>query len=115
MECDPACCPCAAECANQVMQQRLAPKARYPGELTAAFPSFNGQYANRKGVECRRIHMGEKGWGIVADEDILPGTFVMEYIGAKAGWDQLFLPWQRVVSSKQTSFVLMPCRRGDRP
>jgi hypothetical protein len=25
--------------------------------------------------------MGAKGWGVVAAEDILPGTFVMEYIG----------------------------------
>ena len=25
--------------------------------------------------------MAEKGWGIVADEDIQPGAFVMEYIG----------------------------------
>ena len=25
--------------------------------------------------------MADKGWGIVADEDIHPGAFVMEYIG----------------------------------
>ena len=32
---------------------------------------------------CRKVEMEGKGWGIVADEDILPGTFVMEYIGQR--------------------------------
>lgn len=29
----------------------------------------------------QRLHMGEKGWGVVAEQDIQPGTFVMEYMG----------------------------------
>ena len=33
------------------------------------------------GIVCRLVEMEGKGWGVLADEDIMPRAFVMEYIG----------------------------------
>ena len=46
-------------------------------------PARDGDMSHAYCALCRMVEMEGKGWGIVADEDILPGSFVMEYIGQR--------------------------------
>ena len=65
-ECDPATCPCGAECTNQMFRKK---------------ESFFIHNLTRRYQKLILFYAPQKGWGIKAATPIPKGTFIIEYVG----------------------------------
>lgn len=72
-ECDPNLCPCGDKCNNQCIEKK--------------------NYA-----KFRLQHMGDKGFGLIAEEFIYKGTLIIEYVGELVTEKE----FQSRITSKQT-------------
>lgn len=84
IECDAACCPAGIKCNNQCIEER--------------------KYARFKLQD-----MGDKGFGLIADEFIREGTLVIEYVGELVTEKEF---QDRLKTKKTLNFYFMKYDKG---
>lgn len=82
VECNPKSCPAGELCQNQCFEKR-----QYPS------------------LAARRIP--QKGWGLVAQEDIRQGQFVIEYVGEVISNEELERRLQHKVAQKDENYYFL--------
>nr|XP_029730196.1 LOW QUALITY PROTEIN: probable histone-lysine N-methyltransferase Mes-4 [Aedes albopictus] len=82
VECNPKLCPAGGSCQNQCFEKR-----QYPA------------------LAARRI--SQKGWGLVAQEDIRQGQFVIEYVGEVINNEELARRLQHKVTQKDENYYFL--------
>lgn len=95
--------PCADEnCLNRALMFECDPNWCQAGEKCK-----NQRFKKREYVECKPFKTDSAGWGLVAQQDISKGQFVIEYVGELIDEEECERRLKEMANNNQSNFYFL--------